>query len=480
MQTVRRINFGAFFVCCQQDARDPALVQQPFDLESPLKRVFGCQVFFHFACRPGQDMYDGPVNDSEYVTEYTACLIKILCRGKRLSHIPRYLQEKVHKRTLWQQHPEYTSSFTRDCHLWGNPAGARSLPSFSSREVRSPQARTGTSRFFSSSLDQSMFLESQEPGDLSPPLPANMQASRDGGPFSQDAHSEPDGLMPVTPRTPSPHRKDARRKKRFCAVMCGLYLALAIYLCSHASADHTPDLNKKPASRSVVKVVGVSSSILILWQMRGGIGRLRKAADTSNGAQRGGLGRDLQHYARKASIGFGLPLCGRKFIQVQRSDRALSRTNGKLQQARKSLERFMEHLGRAERKLQQAQALQEKQSLSRFRAKCQQRTRKLRDIKAEPQHQAKQKALRQEAILLEEEYEPHEQTRPRPWQRSQLESLVQWVVCMSAALSPVWGLVCWTSGSLFAFAFSLPKLALSLFFEPPQLLYFFALLQPYF
>ena len=97
IENLKRINFYAFFACCQSQPRDPDRVCELFPLTPPLERMFRCQTFFHFACRPGQDMYDAPAAQSKYVTEYTACLIKILCNGRYVSEIPMYLQEKVNK-----------------------------------------------------------------------------------------------------------------------------------------------------------------------------------------------------------------------------------------------------------------------------------------------------------------------------------------------------------------------------------------------
>ena len=131
VQNLKRINFCAFFACCQDHSSDPGHVRQLFPLTSPGHSVFGCQTLFHFACRPGQDMYDAPAAQSMYVTEYTACLVKILRKGRYLSEIPIYLQEKVSDKTLMQQHPEYMTSFVGDCAIWGDGTPISSLGTFS-------------------------------------------------------------------------------------------------------------------------------------------------------------------------------------------------------------------------------------------------------------------------------------------------------------------------------------------------------------
>ena len=78
VQTRKGISFCAYFACCQEEARNPKSVRLLFPMASPVAKNAAAQAFLHFACRPGQVMDDEPLDMSKYVTEYTACLIKIL------------------------------------------------------------------------------------------------------------------------------------------------------------------------------------------------------------------------------------------------------------------------------------------------------------------------------------------------------------------------------------------------------------------
>ena len=110
MQSLRGIKFCAFFACCQNQPSDPDRVCKLFPLPSSTPKIFNCDTLFHFACRPGQVMYDAPTAQWKCVTEYTSCLIKILCNGRCVSEIPLYLQEKVSEKTCMQQQPVCISS----------------------------------------------------------------------------------------------------------------------------------------------------------------------------------------------------------------------------------------------------------------------------------------------------------------------------------------------------------------------------------
>ncbi|CAE7329984.1 unnamed protein product [Symbiodinium sp. CCMP2592] len=129
IQSLRNIRFCGFFACCQNQPSDPDYVCKLFPLSSPIPNI-NCDTLFHFACRPGQVMYDAPAAQGKCVTEYTSCLIKILCNGRCVSDIPLYLQEKVSEKTCMQQQPECISSF-RDCAIWDGETQIASLSSFS-------------------------------------------------------------------------------------------------------------------------------------------------------------------------------------------------------------------------------------------------------------------------------------------------------------------------------------------------------------
>ena len=132
MQSLRGIKFCAFFACCQNQPSDPDRVCKLFPLPSSTPKIFNCDTLFHFACRPGQVMYDAPTAQWKCVTEYTSCLIEILCNGRCVSEIPLYLQEKVSEKTCMQQQPVCISSFV-DCAIWDDGTPIASLSSFSAR-----------------------------------------------------------------------------------------------------------------------------------------------------------------------------------------------------------------------------------------------------------------------------------------------------------------------------------------------------------
>ncbi|CAE7416866.1 unnamed protein product [Symbiodinium sp. CCMP2456] len=148
IQSLRNIKFCAFFACCQDQQSDPDHVCTLFPLSLRNPRIFNCRTLFHFACRPGQVMSDAPIARRKCVTEYTSCLIKILCNGRCVSDIPTYLQEKVSKKTRMHQQPECISSFV-DCEIWDDGTQIASMSSFSacgseesSRGTVSPTAAT--------------------------------------------------------------------------------------------------------------------------------------------------------------------------------------------------------------------------------------------------------------------------------------------------------------------------------------------------
>ena len=180
VETVQRVSFCGFFACCQNEARNTDPVRQLFPLTSPIRRVFRSQTLLHFACSRGQYMYDTPADRTKYVTEYAACLIKCLCRLNCVSEIVLYLQEKLNEKTLLEQHPEYITSFVRDCAIWdGSPIG--SLTSLSSRSaqgdrsgVPSAQASDGADSSSISSL-----MQEQQPANLTQPLLATTRETED-------------------------------------------------------------------------------------------------------------------------------------------------------------------------------------------------------------------------------------------------------------------------------------------------------------
>ena len=107
VHALKRIKFAGFFACCQHAGRDPAWVHQFFPMASPVERVFGSQVFPLCLQTGGRHvrMYDAPTDESKHLTEYIACLIRILCNGSLVREVALYLQEKVNQKTLWLQHP---------------------------------------------------------------------------------------------------------------------------------------------------------------------------------------------------------------------------------------------------------------------------------------------------------------------------------------------------------------------------------------
>ena len=320
VHAVKTINFSAFFACCQHAGRDPALVKPLFPAKAPVEGVFGSQAFCHFACRPGQGMYDTPVGRSKYLTEYVACLKQILCNGELVSQIPIYLQEKVSQKTLRQQHPDYRNSFVNDCRIWDDGAPIPSLTSFSASgleqdevsSVRLVPLSTGASSS-SSSLAVSHELPSREVAQQEDAINGNNSPS---GSLLQSSLSEAeDELRAATPRIPKvsrPCRGDTKRKKWLCPLFCGLYVAFAACLSSfdsprpvNANADCKLGARNKAPLHFVETASGISMGMFLLSQLPA----------ASSGSHHRRWSRDLVHQTIKASTSAGCILGCQKLLQ---------------------------------------------------------------------------------------------------------------------------------------------------------------------